>query len=171
MREPPSGTACPQLDGLATAERDGYYASLDTTITTAMYETFEHTADIGLRARAADLDTLFAEAAKAFFSVIVENHDEVRAVEQFSISVETDERDDLLYDWLAELLYLFDTEHVLFCEFDVTVRAGGLTATVRGESVDTDRHRLDMEVKAITYHELKVERDSDGWLAEVIVDL
>jgi SHS2 domain-containing protein len=136
-----------------------------------MYETFEHTADIGLRARAADLDTLFAEAGRAFFSIIVENYDEVRAAEEYLISVDADQRDDLMYDWLAELLYLFDTEHVLLCEFDVTVRDRSLTATVRGEPIDPDRHRLDMEVKAITYHELKVQQDGDGWLAEVIVDL
>lgn len=136
-----------------------------------MYETFEHTADIGLRARAADLNALFAEAAKAFFSVIVENPDEVRATGEFPVSVEADQVDDLMYDWLSELLYLFETQHVLLCEFEVAVRHGGLTATVRGEPIDSERHRLDMEVKAITYHELKVERDGEGWLAEVIVDL
>lgn len=136
-----------------------------------MHETFEHTADIGLRARAVDLDTLFAEAAKALLSVIVDNCDEVRAVDEFSVSVEADQLDDLMYDWLAELLYLFETQHVLLCEFDVTVREGGVKATVRGESIDPARHRLDMEVKAITYHELKVERDGEGWLAEVILDL
>ncbi len=136
-----------------------------------MYETFEHTADIGLRARAADLNTLFAEAAKAFFSVIVENYDEVRAVHTLPVSAEADRRDDLMYDWLAELLYLFDTEHVLLCEFDVSVSDGRVTATVRGEPIESDRHRLDMEVKAITYHELKVEREGEEWLAEVIVDL
>ena len=136
-----------------------------------MYETFEHTADIGLRARAADLNTLFAEAARAFFSVLVENYADVRAADEFSISVEADARDDLLYDWLAELLYLYDTQHVLLAEFDVSVGEGHVKATVRGEPVDFDRHRLDMDVKAITYHELKVEREGDGWLAEVIVDL
>ncbi len=136
-----------------------------------MYETFEHTADIGLRARAADLDTLFAEAAKAYFSLIVENYGSVRAVSEYSIAVEADRLDDLLYDWLDELLYLFETEHVLLCEFNVRLRDGGLTATVRGEPIDPERHQLDMDVKAITYHELKVEQDGDGWLAEVIVDL
>ncbi len=136
-----------------------------------MYETFEHTADIGLRARAADLDTLFAEAARAFFSIIVENYGDVRAVNEYSLSVEADQLDDLLYDWLAELLYLFDTEHVLLCEFNVTLCDGSLTATVRGEPIDPERHHLDMDVKAITYHELKVEQDRDGYLAEVIVDL
>ena len=54
---------------------------------------------------------------------------------------------------------------------DVEVDGDGLKATARGEEVDHDRHELDMEVKAITYHGLKVEREGDGWLAEVIVDL
>ena len=103
--------------------------------------------------------------------MIVENGEDVRPVDEWTFSVEADERDDLLYDWLDELLFLFDTKHVLLCQFDVRVKDGGLAATVRGEAVDPDRHRLDMEVKAITYHELKVERTSGGWLAEVIVDL
>ncbi len=136
-----------------------------------MYETFEHTADIGLRARAADLDGLFTEAARAFFSVVVENYDDVRPTDEFAISVTADNLEDLLYDWLAELLYLFDTAHVLLARFEVAVRNGSLTATLGGEPIDTDRHRLDREVKAITYHELKVEQEGDGWLAEVIVDL
>lgn len=136
-----------------------------------MFETFDHTADIGLRARAADLGTLFAEAARALFSVIVENFDQVQPVEEISIALDGRRLDDLLYDWLAELLCEFDTRRVLFCRFDVRVSDSGLTATARGEPIDPDRHRLDTEVKAITYHGLKVEREGDGWLAEVIVDL
>ena len=63
------------------------------------------------------------------------------------------------------------TKRVLFAEFAVTVGDQGLTGVARGEPIDPDRHELDMEVKAITYHGLKVERDGDGWLAEVIVDI
>lgn len=136
-----------------------------------MYETFEHTADLGLRMRAGSLGDLFAEAGRGLFSVIVANLEAVRAVEEFEFEIEGERRDDLLFDWLAELLFTFETRRVLFSEFDVDVREDGLTATARGEPVDTDRHELDMEVKAITYHQLKVERDGDGWVAEVIVDL
>jgi len=60
---------------------------------------------------------------------------------------------------------------VLLSEFEVQVGQDGLRATARGEPFDPSRHELDMEVKAITYHGLKVEREADGWLAEVIVDL
>jgi SHS2 domain-containing protein len=69
------------------------------------------------------------------------------------------------------LLYTFDTKRVAFCEFDVKRSPAGLTAIARGEPIDRGRHELHMEVKAITYHGLKVEPDGDGWLAEVIVDI
>jgi SHS2 domain-containing protein len=136
-----------------------------------MYETFDHTADLGLRVRADDLDALFADAARGLFSVLVANPASVRPVEELAFELQGDRRDDLLFDWLAELLYTFETRRVLLATFDVTVRDDGLTATARGEPIDRERHRLDMEVKAITYHGLKVEPDGAGWLAEVIVDL
>ena len=140
-------------------------------MTVPMYEIFDHTADLGLRMRAASLNELFADAGRALFSVIVANPDAVEAIQEFDFEIEGSRRDDLLFDWLAELLYTSDTRRVLFCEFDVQVQVTGVKATARGEPIDQDRHQLDMEVKAITYHGLKVERDGDGWLAEVIVDL
>ena len=136
-----------------------------------MYETIEHTADMGLRARAGDLEGLFEEAARALFSVIVVNLDAVRPLQEITVRVEGRDYEDLLHDWLAELLYTFNTRHLLFSDFEVELDSGGLRATARGEPIDPKRHELDAEVKAITYHGLKVEEDRDGWLAEVIVDL
>ena len=136
-----------------------------------MYETFEHTADVGLRARAPDLKGLFEDAAKALFSVIVVNLDAVRPLREVTLRVEGSDYEDLLHDWLGELLYTFDTRHLLFSDFEVELDGDGLRATARGEPIDPKRHQLDAEVKAITYHGLKVEEDRDGWLAEVIVDL
>ncbi len=136
-----------------------------------MYEIFEHTADLGLRIRSSDLDGLFEEAAVALFSMIVTNLDQVRPVEQTTFKIEGDRQDDLLRDWLGELLYAFHGDHLLFSRFDVRVDRHGLTATARGEPYQPDRHELQSEIKAVTYHGLKVERVDDGWLAEVIVDI
>jgi SHS2 domain-containing protein len=136
-----------------------------------MHELFEHTADLGLRVRAADLDTLFAEAAACLFSAIVEDPSAVRPAVAHTIEVPGEDREYLLFDWLRELLYRFDAQHMVYGRFDVTVRDDGLTATAHGEPLDPARHVLSHEVKAITYHELKVEQTSDGWLAEVIVDI
>jgi SHS2 domain-containing protein len=136
-----------------------------------MFEVFEHTADLGIRVRAADPDALFAEAARALFSVLVVNPQTVCAVQEKRINLDGREHDLLLFDWLSELLYVFETEHLLLTQFDVRLDETGLHAICRGEPADRSRHELDHEVKAITYHGLLVRREPDGWLAEVIVDI
>ena len=136
-----------------------------------MYETFEHTADLGLRIRAADLDTLFAEAGRALFATLVEDLGSVAAVRRLDVQLAGTDMDYLLFDWLRTLLYHFDAEHLLLSRFEVRVREDGLTGAAWGEPRDRSRHELAHEVKAITYHGLRVERAADGWLAEVIVDI
>jgi SHS2 domain-containing protein len=136
-----------------------------------MCEYFEHTADLGIRVRANELKPLFEEAATALFGAIVDDLGSVRPEREFNFDIAGVERDYLLFDWLKELLYLFDAEHVLLSKFQVDVNDNGLKAKAWGEPIDTARHVLSHEVKAITYHELRVEREGDGWLAEVIVDI
>ena len=136
-----------------------------------MYEHFEHTADLGLRVRAADLNTLFAQAAEALSAAIVEDVKAVEPREPLVVRIAGTDRAYLLFDWLRELLYRFDAERRLFRRFDVRVTDDGLEATAWGEPYDAERHPLSHEVKAITYHGLRVDREGDGWLAEVIVDI
>jgi SHS2 domain-containing protein len=136
-----------------------------------MYETFDHTADLGLRVRAPNLNTLFAEAAQALFAVIVDDLDTVNPAQEVRVELTGTDREYLLFDWLKELLYRFDVDHLLFSRFTVNVTKDGLTGSAWGEPLDRARHALAHEVKAITYHALKVEQHADGWLAEVIVDI
>jgi SHS2 domain-containing protein len=136
-----------------------------------MYEVFEHTADLGLRVRAPTLDDLFADAGRGLFAILVANLDAVRGVQQKSYEIAGREADLLLVDWLSELLYTFEAERLLLAEFDVRVDRRGLLAVCHGEPVDLARHQMDYEVKAITYHELKVAPSDDGWLAQVVVDI
>lgn len=136
-----------------------------------MYETFDHTADLGLRVTADALPTLFAEAAEALFSVMVVNLGDVALAQSRQYRIDGTEHDLLLFDWLTELLYAFETEGLLFRRFEIRFDETGLTATAVGEPLDWDRHRLDHEVKAITYHDLRVQPTAAGYLAEVIVDI
>lgn len=69
------------------------------------------------------------------------------------------------------MLFVYESQRLLLCEFDVVVGSAGLKATAAGETVDSGRHRLEYEVKAITYRALKVEQTPQGWIAEVIVDI
>jgi SHS2 domain-containing protein len=135
-----------------------------------VYELFEHTADLGLRVRAVDLDRLFEEAGLGLFSMIVEPLP-ATVEHEAELRVAGRRRDWLLFDWLSELLHLFESERLLCGAVSARVGASGVEATVGGERVDPARHRLQHEVKAITYHGLKVEPTADGWLAEVIVDI
>jgi len=136
-----------------------------------MHETFEHTADLGLRIRAADLETLFVEAAQALFETIVADLTTVRPRQKLEVHVNQEDNEYLLFDWLRELLYHFDSEHLLLGRFDAQIKNGNLSGTAWGEPLDRSRHELEHEVKAITYHGLRVEQTGDGWLAEVIVDI
>ena len=136
-----------------------------------MYEIFEHTADVGLRVTAPDLDRLFEDAALGLFSLIVENLDEVRPEKRLAFSSEEEDKQYLLFDWLNALLRAFDSEGLLLSRFRVRVSEKAFEAEAEGEPVDAARHRLTHEVKAITYHGLRVERSGDGWLAEVILDI
>jgi len=137
----------------------------------ATHETFEHTADIGLRVRAADLDQLMAEAAVGLVAVIVANPAAIRPGEHGHFTIPGERPDDLLHDWLTQLLVTLDTRHLVFARFEVRHQPGGLAAQAWGERLDPQRHKLGMEVKAVTYHRLMVEPTADGWLAEVILDL
>jgi SHS2 domain-containing protein len=136
-----------------------------------MFETFDHTADLGLRIRATDLETLFAEAAMALFSTIVEDLTTVVPQQAITIELAPDDREYLLFDWLKTLLYHFDAQHLLLSRFEVQIDETGLKGMAWGEPLDRERHELAHEVKAITYHGLRVEQSGDGYLAEVIVDI
>jgi SHS2 domain-containing protein len=136
-----------------------------------MYETFEHTADLGFRARGPDLESVFADMGRCLFATIIDNPEAIVPRQTHSIEISGHDPDYLLFDWLRDLLLRFDTEHWLYANFDVRIGPHGLIATVQGEPLDPSRHHLSHEVKAITYHALTVTRTPEGWIAEVIVDI
>ena len=136
-------------------------------------ELFDHTADVGLIVRGHDLDDLFRTAASAVFGYVVDNLDEVRVDRVESVAMTAESTADLFFSWLNDLIFRSETEHVLYCRFDVKVAADGLSMTgeIGGEAIDRARHVLDHEVKAVTRHAFAVERDGDDWVAELILDI
>jgi protein archease len=136
-------------------------------------ETFDHTADLGLRVFAPDLNDLFRTAAAGLFDVIVANRQDVRIVETEPVRLSADSTEDLLVEWLNELIFRSETRHRLYAQFDVAIDQTGhvLDGTIGGEPIDRQRHVLDHEVKAATRHGLSLRRENDDWVAEVIVDI
>ncbi len=140
-----------------------------------MYEIFEHTADVGIRIRADNVEELFADAAQGLFSLLVANPDLVHVTEEKTFQLRTENLEELLHDWLGELLYTFYARRVVLSDFQVRIRiaaaAAELAATARGQPINPDVHEIGAEVKAVTWHGLKVVRQAEGWMAEVIVDI
>lgn len=136
-----------------------------------MFEFFEHTADMGIRVRAATLAELIAEGGRALFSLLVADLAAVRADRQVVLRIEGVDPEDLFFDSLDDLLYQFTAEHLLFARFEALQDATGITIAAWGEPYDPGRHVLEHDVKAITYHQLEVRQEAGDWLATVIVDL
>src|SRR5262245_47126392 len=114
-----------------------------------MHEVFEHTADLGLRARAATLDQVFVEPGQALFEAICPDLSSIKEARRVDIRLCDDDREFLLFDWLKALLYHFDAEHLLLGRFEAQVQGDNLIAAAWGETIDPDRHVLEHEVKAI----------------------
>ena len=131
----------------------------------------DHTADAGIGVTANSLAELLARAAWGMFSVIAD----VRAVqprETQPVIVEAADTQALMVRWLSELNFRHITEHRLFCNFEVTHCTGNrLEAAVFGENIDPARHTVFTEIKAVTFHGLRVEQTDGGWKAEIIFDL
>jgi SHS2 domain-containing protein len=136
-------------------------------------EVFDHTADVGLRIHGDDPADLFRTAAEALFDYVVANREAVRVDRTEVVTLTADSTADLLLAWLNELIFRSETGHVLFTRFEIQIAADGLAleATMGGEPIDRDRHVLDHEVKAVTHHGASLDREGEGWVAEVILDI
>jgi len=135
------------------------------------YEIIDHTADIGLRAYGKDLKQLFANAACGMFGILADLKN-VRAKESLEIKLKAPNTEELFLSWLSELLYQYNSKEILFKEFLIDeLNERSISAQARGEKLDLKRHRLKTEIKAVTYHELKVQKVKDTWQAEVIFDI
>jgi SHS2 domain-containing protein len=124
------------------------------------YKLLEHTADAMVEVYGKDLDERFGNAAYALFDQITD----IAKVEprgEIQIVLSAESRDQLLVDFLQELLFLHDAEDLVFCEFDVTTDGKKLDARVRGEKFDEKKHPKKSVVKGVTYHRLEFD-DEEG---------
>ncbi len=139
--------------------------------TSRQFEIIEHPADVGFIAYGATREELFANAAHGMMTLACDPRQlaerESREIEVSGVDIES-----LLYDWLAEILALADAEQIFFRRAKVHgMKAEHVRGTVYGEKYDQQRHRAGTYIKAVTYHQLKVEQSADGWMARVYLDV
>jgi SHS2 domain-containing protein len=135
------------------------------------YQIFDHTGDLGITVWGKDPAHLFCHAGLAFFDIITELS-LVRTLEQREIFVEGQDLEQLMVNWLGELLYLFETKGLLFNELEIVrINNNGLKALGHGEPFDQDRHIINNIIKAATYHQLKIIEERNRWQARIIFDM
>ena len=129
-------------------------------------------ADAAFQAEAESLEELFALCAQAAFEVMADTKTiEPKSEEQVELAGQN--LDELLFDWLAELIYLKDKKSMLFSRFDIDIKKTNgytLKASIWGEPADQKKHRVRVDVKAVTYHLLEVKKENSKWTARVILD-
>lgn len=130
-------------------------------------------ADCAVEIEGSDLDDLFATAARALAEVMVDPAT-VRTNVERRLELTAPSIDLLLYDWLAELIYLKDAEQLVFPVSDVAVSDGSpcrLTARLTGGAIDRSTTALRADAKAVTFHQFSVEPQAHGWRARVVIDI
>jgi SHS2 domain-containing protein len=137
------------------------------------YEFLEHTADIKIRATGKTLSEALKESAKALFHAIAgDSQIKPSVTKEYSFKIHKPEM--LVHHFLTEILFLHASENLLFSEFELDLKQSlgyFLKARVSGEEYDPKKHKLNQEVKAVTYHELKVCEENGEWVIEVVCDI
>lgn len=132
---------------------------------------FDHGADIGVRGIGLTQAQAFEQAALALTSTVAEI-ESVEPRQKIEISVENDDPELLLVDWLDALIYQMATRKMLFSRFRIDIQGDRLRAGAWGEPVDIKKHQPAVEIKGATLTELKVAKCADGqWLAQCVVDV
>lgn len=139
------------------------------------YRFIEHMAlaDCAIEIEGVDLNDLFATAATALAALMVDPATVPMTIER-RVTLEAEERDLLLYDWLAELILRKDRDREIFPSADVQVSVGPrctLAAHIRGAAIDVERMELRNDAKAVTLHAFILEPHAGGWRAQVVIDI
>ncbi|MCK6623398.1 MAG: archease [Calditrichaceae bacterium] len=140
-----------------------------------MFKILSHTADIALDVRAANLESLFTEASRGWKEMVFEDS-ETRPAKTRSVRLASPEAEDLLVQWLSELNYFLTVRQWVFHQteqFSLHGAAGEWTldARISGERLDPQRHYIYFDIKAVTYHQLKIEQTGGEFRVQIVFDI
>ena len=135
------------------------------------YKLLEHTADLGITTWGDSVKDLFINSACAMYDIISDIQF-INPLISFHVKADGMDKDELLKNWLSELLYYFHVKNILLGRFDIEyISDNNIVSLVAGENIDSIRHSLKREVKAVTYHNLKITKKNDRFQTDIIFDV
>jgi SHS2 domain-containing protein len=135
------------------------------------YRYIEHPSDVGFEAYGATLEELFANAATAMYSFMTDI-DEIETTETKEITVNAEDLYSLMFDWLDEMLFLFESESLVMNKFDITIDDSmfRIKGTCSGGKFDPAKHESGIIIKAVTYNMMEIKKN-EVWHAQVVLDV
>ena len=130
-------------------------------------------ADIAYEAYGKDLNKLFENAAMAIFELSAEIKT-VEAKEKIEFELENEKLDNLLYDFLSEILFLKDSKYMVFNKVKVDLKEGKpnkLKAVLHGDTINPQKQHLENDIKAVTMHMFELKKEKRGYKARIVVDI
>ncbi|MBI2148767.1 archease [Candidatus Woesearchaeota archaeon] len=138
------------------------------------YRFLPHTADIIFEAYGNTVERVFENSGLALEEIMVSTST-LNTEEHYEITLKSNNLENLLYDFLSELIFVKDTEGLLFKKFDIVImhkkKEYELIAKCEGEKINHEKHELHDDAKAITMHEFKIKKEKNIWKTHVLVDI
>lgn len=135
------------------------------------YEILDHTADACLRIYGKSFDELFENAARAMMELITDR-EKINPSQEIEIEVHGENIEELLVHWLQEILFLHEVKKMVFKDFRLNlISETHAKGKAIGEKIDIDKHELSFDIKAVTYHNLKIEPINDKLKVDIVFDV
>jgi SHS2 domain-containing protein len=135
------------------------------------YRITTHQSELAVRITGNSQADLFTNSAFALFDVMTDIAN-VETKESVPLEVEGSDRDDLMVNWMRELLYLYQASGYLLREFKIIeVKDTSVKAEVSGEKIDPDRHEIKQEITTVAFHKSRMEKTGNQWIAQLIFEL
>jgi len=135
------------------------------------YRITTHQSELAVRITGNSQADLFTNSAFALFDVMTDIAN-VETKESIPLEVEGSDRDDLMVNWMRELLYLYQASGYLLRDFKIIeVKDTSVKAEVSGEKIDPDRHEIKQEIATVAFHKSRMEKTGNQWIAQVIFEL
>jgi SHS2 domain-containing protein len=142
----------------------------------AGFEFRDHTADVQVRSWGSSLEEAFSQTAYSLMATITPNLKIITPKVEREITIEAEDKEALLFDFLSEFLYIFDVDELVFnqinvCSIEKFNDNYKLRATLKGEKFDLNKHEIGIEVKAITYSFLNIEEKHESTVIDIVFDI
>lgn len=132
------------------------------------YELLEHPADLRIRVHGECFTELLKNAGYALGDMVLPADRTVNEIRE--ISVEGDSKEQILVRFLNELIYIVQTEFVIFRQFDIDEKDNGINAICKGFRIGQN-DSPEYDIKGATYHNLEIKHSDGTYTAEIIIDI